>query len=75
MCGARDSVGARFAVAVTALFGFLRRDGVAVAATAALGGHEELFGAEVVDFGLWSNQYEILTISVMACGSQILEGN
>lgn len=52
MCGARDSVGARFAVAVAALFGFLRRDGVAVAATAALGGHEEFFGAEVVDFGL-----------------------
>lgn len=66
MRGVGNSVCAGFAVAVTALFGFLWGDYVAVAAAAAMRIHEELFGAKVVELSLYGGQHD-LVISATLC--------
>lgn len=67
MRGVGNSVCAGFAVAVTTLFGFLWGDDVTMTATAAMGIHEELFGAKVVEFSLYGSQHNILIISATVC--------
>lgn len=48
----RDGMGTGFTVPMTALFGFLGRDGVTMTTAAALRSYKEFFRAEVVNFGL-----------------------